>query len=183
VCTNAFILALAVPAAFEGKSGSLDPVGKWLLAALSGLLVLFVAVVLVRVLGAIDYRIGPKAVIITLFGLPVRRIRLDNIRHISSRRTGFCESWPNVLLIKRDRILVIEKRRGLSKRVLITPVQRYVFKAALDRAIREFNGLPENQRNWAAVTISPTREGPQTPREEQGESAGSNSIETPISKA
>jgi hypothetical protein len=133
-------------------TGAMRPWVPWVLGAGAAVAALAGAIILARLSGAISYRIGPKSVLITLFGVPVRRLGLDNIRHISSRRGGFCESWPNVLFPNRDRILVIEKRHGVLKRLMITPPQRYVFKAALDRAIREFNGLPENQRTWAAVT-------------------------------
>jgi hypothetical protein len=156
-CLPAITVILSPVSESSGLSGTMPPWMPWALGVTAGILGAAMLVALVRMVGAIDYRIGPKSVFITLFGIPVRRVRLDNIRHISSRRGGFCESWANVLFVKRDRILIIEKRRGVFKRLMITPVQRYVFKAALDRAIREFNGLPENQRNWAAVTPAPPR--------------------------
>ena len=51
-----------------------------------------------------------------------------------------------------DRILVIEKRRGLIKRLVITPEQRYVFKAELDRAIRACMGL-KPAPSFASLTV------------------------------
>jgi hypothetical protein len=90
----------------------------------------------------VDYRLGPKHVKVTILGIPERRVRLDNIRNIHTRKPRFAERWHNMLFPTLDRILVIEKRRGLIKRLLITPEQRYVFRAELDRAIRVHLGLP-----------------------------------------
>jgi hypothetical protein len=107
-------------------------VGAWL-----GLVV-----ILLFLLSRIDYRIGPKHLKVTLLGIPIRRLRLDNIRNIHTRRVRVAEKWHNQLFAKPDRILVIEKRRGLFKSFVITPEQRFVFKMELDRAIRTFMGLP-----------------------------------------
>jgi hypothetical protein len=124
---------------FAGAEGALS---QWLLLA-GGLAAVLAAVALfVFLVRRIDYRIGPRHLKVTLFGIPLRRLRLDNIRHISTHRPFFCERWQNQVLLRRDRVLVIEKRRGLIRCVLITPEQRFVFKAALDRAIRAANGLP-----------------------------------------
>jgi hypothetical protein len=106
-------------------------VGIWL-----GLIV-FLCFLLTR----INYRVGPKHLKVTLLGVPIRRIRLDNIRALHTRRPRLAEKWHNMLFPTMDRILVIEKRRGLIKRLVITPEQRYVFKAELDRAIRAHVGL------------------------------------------
>lgn len=90
----------------------------------------------------IDYRIGPKHLKVTLLGLTLRRVRLDNIRGITAQRAKFAERWHNRFFHKNDRYLVIQKRSGLCKQLEITPEQRFVFKAELDRAIRELMGLP-----------------------------------------
>ena len=89
----------------------------------------------------IDFRIGPKHLKVTLLGIPIRRVRLDNIRNLHTRRVRFAERWHNMLLTQPDRVLVIEKKRGLIKHFIITPEQRYVFKSELDRAIRAHLGL------------------------------------------
>jgi hypothetical protein len=84
----------------------------------------------------IRYSIGPNHLNILLLGIPIRRVRLDNIRHIHGRKTKFAERWGNMVLTRYDRVLVIEKHRGLIKRCLITPDKRYVFKAELERAMQ-----------------------------------------------
>jgi hypothetical protein len=98
--------------------------------------------ILVFLVRRIDYRITPRHLQVTLLGIPIRRLRLDNIRHISTRRARFGERWQNQVFVKHDRVLLIEKRRGMPKHFLITPEQRFVFRAALDRAVRVANGLP-----------------------------------------
>ena len=90
----------------------------------------------------VSYRIGAKTLQVTLLGIPIRWVRFDNIRNIHTRRVRIAEKWRNQIFIRYDRILVIEKRRGLFRHFEITPEQRYVFKAELDRAIRAFMGMP-----------------------------------------
>ena len=90
----------------------------------------------------INYRVGAKYFIVTLLGIPIRWVRLDNIRSIHPLHVRFSEKWHNKIFHKNDRILVIQKRRGLLKHLEITPEQRFVFKAELDRAIRAHLGLP-----------------------------------------
>ncbi len=120
----------------------LGPWGPWLLV-LGALVVATLALgIIVFLVGRIDYRITERHLQVTLLGIPIRRLRLDNVRHISSHRPPVSERWPNQIFIRRDRVLVIEKRRGLFRHFLITPEQRYTFKAALDRAVRAVNGLP-----------------------------------------
>jgi hypothetical protein len=83
----------------------------------------------------IDYRLTDRALEITLFGFRVRRIPFSDIRRVSKHRSLWCEKWPNTLLpIKR--ILVIHRRSGIFRKLLITPENRYVFKARLKQAIK-----------------------------------------------
>ena len=91
----------------------------------------------------IRYRIGPRHLKISWLGLPVRRIRLDDIKHISRKRSLWSERWHSTLH-PRNRLLVIIRRRGLVKQVSITPKSPYVFKADLERACKgNITHLPE----------------------------------------
>jgi hypothetical protein len=96
---------------------------------------------LIFCLRRVNYQVGRKHLKVTILGIPVRRVRLDNIRNIHTRKPRFAERWYNMLFPTLDRILVIEKRRGLVKCFVITPEQRYVFRSELDRAIRSHVGL------------------------------------------
>ncbi len=109
---------------------------RWDLALALGLAWLLVLAWILFLRTHIRYGIGSKHLKILLFGIPIRWIRLDNIRHIHGRKTSFAERWGNMVFTRHDRLLVIEKHHGLFKRCLITPDKRYVFKAELERAIR-----------------------------------------------
>jgi hypothetical protein len=91
------------------------------------------------------YRIGSKYLKIVLFGLTIRRIRLDQIGYISKRTPkGIAEYWHNCFK-SNHRVLTIERTRGLRKYVSITPRNRYIFLADLKSAIRRVNP----QADWA----------------------------------
>ena len=76
--------------------------------------------------------------------LPVRWLRLENIKYVGTAHVFFTEKWPNAWFPSHHRYLVIRKRRGLIKNFTITPRHRYVVKGEIDRA-REALGL-ENTR-------------------------------------
>jgi hypothetical protein len=103
---------------------------KWL--SLAGVFVLMGLIFWLRT--QLRYRITQKHLKVTLFGVPLRRVRLTNIEHVGKRRTGWGEHWWNTWRPFR-RKLVIQRRRGLLKDFVITPPFRYEFKAELERAI------------------------------------------------
>ena len=98
--------------------------GGWLLLVV-GLLVLLIC---------IRYRVGEKYLIVSIFGIPVRWVRLTNIRHVGTARVRFAEQWHNQILVKPQTVLVIRKRRGLIKNLVITPLHRHAFMAEIERA-------------------------------------------------
>src|SRR2546425_10771718 len=71
---------------------------------------------------------------VTLFGLCLRRIRLADIDSVSKRQARRAEKWYNTLK-PSHRMLVIRRRRGWFKDFIITPKNRYVFKAELEQAL------------------------------------------------
>lgn len=83
----------------------------------------------------IRYRITSHWLLITLLGLPLRWVSLKNIRFITDHCKEPAEHWPNTHNPK-TRTLIIRKRRGLFRNLLITPHKRFVFKADLEKAIR-----------------------------------------------
>ncbi len=89
------------------------------------------------------YRIGSRHVKVTLFGICIRRVALENIEAISKRRGGgLAEHWWSTMRPKH-RMLVIRKKRGLFKNFVITPKNRYIFKTDVVRgAKRVGNPLP-----------------------------------------
>jgi hypothetical protein len=89
----------------------------------------------------IRYRIGKNSLQILLFGLPVRWISLNNIEEVSKKHTPWAEQWWNTWKPHRRRLL-IHRRKGVLKNVVITPKYRYQFKAELERAMAQH--LKEN---------------------------------------
>ncbi len=81
----------------------------------------------------IRYHVTARCLRITWLGLPVRWVRLLNIKHIGTQRLFWAEKWCNTLS-PGNRYLVIHKKSGLLKNLVITPKNHFVFKAELDRA-------------------------------------------------
>jgi hypothetical protein len=84
------------------------------------------------------YQISEVAVEVTLFGVVVRRVRLLDIRAISKRRPFWSEHWWNTHR-PYGRFLVLHRHTGFFKHFIITPRKRYVFKAHLERALRQLH--------------------------------------------
>ncbi len=96
----------------------------------------------------ISYRVGRRHVRVLLFGIPLRRIRIDQIAYASKHEpNAWAERWYNTLRISH-RLLTIEKRRGLIKNICITPRHRYAFLGEIKSAVRRID--PEAE--WAQVT-------------------------------
>lgn len=100
----------------------------------------------------IRYRISPTHLQVLLFGFPFRQIKLSDIRTVSKRRPpGFSEAWPNAIH-PSHRTLVIRRSRGWPRNFVITPRNRYVFKADLERAMALCRN-PEGIRPEERVSI------------------------------
>jgi hypothetical protein len=95
---------------------------------------------LVSSIKTIRYRITRKFLIISWLGLPVRWFRLSNIAHVTPERFAWAEPWFNAFRT-RHRILTIHRRRGIFRRICISPTNRFVFRAELNRA----RGVPERR--------------------------------------
>jgi hypothetical protein len=93
----------------------------------------------VETLGQINYRITSRFLEVRLFRVCLRRIPLADIKRVSKHRQSFCEPWPNTLRT-RKRMLVVTRRSGLFKSLLITPERRYLFRSRLKHAIARAQG-------------------------------------------
>jgi hypothetical protein len=83
----------------------------------------------------IRYRIGSRFVKVLLFGITLRRFAIADIESVSKRRgEGLAERWFSTMQPKH-RLLVLRRRRGLFRNILLTPKNRYVFKTDLERAM------------------------------------------------
>lgn len=126
----------------------------------------------------IHFRIGSRHLKIMLFGLPIRRIALNDIAYASKREPkGMSERWYSTLKTSH-RLLVLERKTGIRKYVCITPQNRYVFLADLKSAIRRVDPTAE----WAALrqfedttqlfkSVSPPAEGDPAPPSPPAESS------------
>ncbi|HEY2952801.1 MAG TPA: hypothetical protein VGK40_09470 [Verrucomicrobiae bacterium] len=102
------------------------------LAICFGVLILFLLTMV-----TIRYRITRRFLKITWLGLPVRLMRLNNIARVGFNYVPWAEMWVNTLRVGNRR-LVIHKRFGLLfKHVVITPRNHFVFKAEMDRVLRQ----------------------------------------------
>ena len=109
--------------------------------------VLLGAVLFAGLLGALAsqlrYVITERCLKVTLFGFCLRRIRLADIDCVSKRQLHLAEKWYNTLK-PSHRVLVIRRRRGWFKDFIITPKNRYVFKAELEQALAKVKAAAEN---------------------------------------
>lgn len=114
-----------------------------------GLLVFFFGCI--WMLTHLRYHIGSRHFRITLFGIVLRRIPLDEIESVSKRHpNGWTEYWWSTVR-PNHRVLVIRRSRGLRRYLVITPKNRYIFKADLERAIGKKSSISESP----AETMSP----------------------------
>lgn len=100
---------------------------------LMGLGILGTAGLLLWSVTSIRYQITPRYLRVTWLGVPVRWIRLADIKHIGNKPVAWAERWPNVLFDSR-RTLVLRRRRGLFRSFLITPKYPFEFKMTLEQA-------------------------------------------------
>src|SRR5947207_2893802 len=99
----------------------------------------------------VRYHIAHRHLKITLLGVTLRRIRLSDISAVSKRRgEGWAEHWWSTLR-PNHRSLVIRRRRGLFRNVIITPRNRYIFKAELERAMERLNAPTEQSAEEVPV--------------------------------
>jgi hypothetical protein len=82
----------------------------------------------------LDYRISHRHLRILLLGICIRRIRLTDIDYVSKRAHTWAEHWENTWKSKH-RILVVHRRRGWIRDVVITPAYRYQFWSELEQAV------------------------------------------------
>jgi hypothetical protein len=95
------------------------------------------------------YRITDRSLQVRLFGIPVRWVSLDNIRFVGTHRSGWGEHWSNSWSSGR-RYLIIRRRSGLFRDFIITPKNRFVFRAELQRKLGERKILADDSSHPAS---------------------------------
>ena len=81
----------------------------------------------------IRYRVTSSHLLITWLWLPVRRIRLDDINRVGTRPVLWAERWPSTLR-NNGRLLVIRRRTGWLRNLVITPKYPFEFRNELEQA-------------------------------------------------
>lgn len=94
------------------------------------------ALFVIWLMGHLRYQIRSRDIKIRLFGVRLRRIALSNIDYVTKRRPeGLTEYWWSTMR-PSHRTLVIRLKKGWRRNILLTPRNRYIFKADLERAMR-----------------------------------------------
>jgi hypothetical protein len=120
----------------------------------SALGVLVAALLFTWLVTRIRYRIGSRHVKVLLFGVCIRRIALTSVESISKRcGPGWAERWWSTWRPKH-RLLVLRRNRGLCRNFVLTPKNRYVFRADLERAMQRV-GASLSASSDAALGESP----------------------------
>ena len=84
---------------------------------------------------SIRYHVTSTHLKITWLGVPVRRIRLDDIKRVGTRPAVWAERWPSTLR-NNGRLLVIRRRSGWLRSLVITPKYPFEFRNELEQARR-----------------------------------------------
>ncbi len=135
----------------------IDAVARMKLTALYAWLIIglvLLTLLLIWLTSRLRYRITATHMEVTLFGVCARRIAFGNIERVSKRPPTFSENWGNTLK-PEPRRLVIHRKKGLLKEFSITPMNRYLFKAELERAMQ---GLGLGNASSATVAMTEERE-------------------------
>lgn len=111
----------------------------WCAGGLAGLVALLLSLKTIR------YRIGSKFLVISWLGIPVRWLRLNNIAHVTPERFAWSERWFNAFRV-RHRVLTIHRKTGLIRKICISPANRFVFRAELNRAREQAGGIVHSRR-------------------------------------
>ena len=96
---------------------------------------------------AIDYQVTMTHLKVKWLGVPVRRIRLDDIRHIGNKPVFLAERWASAPF-DPGRLLVIRRRRGLFRNFVITPARPYEFRFRMFQAIKALTGESLRATEW-----------------------------------
>ena len=96
--------------------------------------VFLVGLVLIFAKLSLTYHIEEPHLVIRLWGVPLRKLDLREVRRISKYYEGRAEIWANAFFIRKRR-LVLKRRTGLFKNFVISPTHRYAFKRKLKLAM------------------------------------------------
>ena len=100
----------------------------------TGLVVVSFVVIAIFLAAFLRYCITESHLEIRWLFVPLRRIRLREIRFVSTKPVWYAEKWYNTFRL-RGRRLIIYRRNGQFRPIAISPAAPFVFKAELDAAV------------------------------------------------
>lgn len=114
---------------------------QWGLAGVGGVVAILALRAVLRL--QLRYQIGRSQLRICLWGVTLRRVPLEDIEKVSKprrrhSRIGY-ENWTNTL-DGTHRELVIHRRTGLFRKLLVSPSNRYEFRKRLETAVSTATG-------------------------------------------
>lgn len=83
---------------------------------------------------SINYRITKTRLLITILGIPIRSIRIRDIRHMGTEPKAWAERWYNTLTPANRRLVIRRKSGLLCKTVIVTPKNPYHLMHDLEKA-------------------------------------------------
>ena|SRR5437773_6085287 len=110
----------------------------------------------------LNYKVTARHLKVTWCGIPVRRVRLEDIKYISTKIGPWTEKWYNTSR-PHNRLLVLHRRSGWFKYFAISPKSPYVFKAELDRARRALLPRPLEGGLGDTEVLSKSNVAPEAP--------------------
>lgn len=103
------------------------------------------------VVAQLRYRVSRDDFRILLFGMCLRRLDFREIESVSKRRpSGWTENWSNTFK-PSHRVLVIRRKKGLRRSIVITPNNRYTLKVALERAMQRGSSPDEHDEESVSM--------------------------------
>jgi hypothetical protein len=91
----------------------------------------------------LTYQLGRSELRIRLWGLTLRRVAFADMERVSKprrrHRPSACENWSNSL-DGSHRGLLIHRKSGWFRKILITPDNRYEFRTRLEQAMATVTG-------------------------------------------
>lgn len=83
---------------------------------------------------SVNYRLTESHLVITLMGIPVRRVRIRDIRHMDTDAHGVAERWYNTLSSSRARLVIHRKKGWPFRTIIITPKNPFGMMHDLQKA-------------------------------------------------
>lgn len=83
---------------------------------------------------SVNYRVTATRLWITIFGIPIRCIRIRDIRHMGTDPKVWAERWYNTLSPENRRLVIRRKHGILCRTMILTPKNPYVLMHELEKA-------------------------------------------------